>query len=266
VQLDQLYINILRVLSIYSGCFSGDAGNAFRFRQIVNLKKLIMFRKLAIVLIFVGVVLLIGHELKLYLPDLEVRIQSMGAFAPLGFIALFVILIPFFISVDAFCFAAGVLFPIDAGVFYIIIATYLASALIFFMGRYLLRDKIRMYLAEHKRFSELNEVIKNHELKLMFLLRLMPLPFAMMSYVFSVTQVRFRPYLAATSGTLIYHIGLVYIGYTTKHLSGLISEASSQSTVSYPLLTAGLIISLAVVIYVAKIAGKLVKQMGIRIK
>ncbi|MGZ5018130.1 MAG: TVP38/TMEM64 family protein [Methylobacter sp.] len=225
-----------------------------------------MFRKLTITLIFVGVVLLIGHELKLYLPDLEVRIQSMGAFAPLGFIALFVILIPFFISVDAFCFAAGVLFPIGAGVLYIIIATYLASALIFFMGRYLLRDKIRMYLAAHKRFSELNEVIKNHELKLMFLLRLMPLPFAMMSYVFSVTQVRFRPYLAATSGTLIYHIGIVYFGYTTKHLSGLISEASSQSTVSYPLLTVGLVISMAVLIYVAKIAGKSVKQMGIRIK
>jgi uncharacterized membrane protein YdjX (TVP38/TMEM64 family) len=266
VQFDQLYINILRVLSIYSGRFSGDAGNAFRFRQINNLKILIMFRKLAIVLIFVGVVLLIGHELKLYLPDLEVWIQSMGAFAPLCFIAVFVALTPFFISADALCFAAGLLFPIGAGVLYIIIATYLASAVIFFLGRYLLRDRVLKHLAEHKRFSKLNEEIKNHELKLMFLLRLTPLPFAMLSYAFSVTQVRLRPYLAATSGILIYNISLFYFGYTAKHLSGLISEAPSQSTVSYPLLTAGLIISLAVVIYVAKIAGKLVKQMGIRIK
>ena len=262
MQLDQLYINILRVLSIYTGRFSGEAGNAFRFREIINLKILIMFRKLAIVLIFVGVVLLIGHELKLYLPDLEVRIQSMGAFAPLGFIALFVVLTPFFISVDALCFAAGLLFPIGAGAFYIIIATYLASAVIFYLGRYLLRDKVLKHLAEHKRFSELNEIIKGNEFKLMFLLRLTPLPFAMLSYAFSVTEVRFRPYLAATSGILIYNISLVYFGYTAKHLSGLISEAPSQSTVSYPLLAVGLIIFVAVLISVAKIAGKAVKQLG----
>ncbi|HEY8220238.1 MAG TPA: VTT domain-containing protein [Methylobacter sp.] len=225
-----------------------------------------LIKKLAIALTFVGVVLLIGHELKLYLPDLEVRIQDMGAFAPLGFITLFVALTPFFISADALCFAAGLLFPIGAGVFYIIIATYLASAVIFFLGRYLLRDRVLKHLAEHKRFSELNEVIKGNEFKLMFLLRLTPLPFAMLSYAFSVTQVRLRPYLIATSGILIYNISLVYFGYTAKHLSGLISEAPSQSTVSYPLLTVGLMISLVVLIYVAKIAGKAVKQMGIRIK
>ncbi|HEY8157309.1 MAG TPA: VTT domain-containing protein [Methylobacter sp.] len=226
-----------------------------------------LIKKLAIALIFVGVVLIIGHELRLYLPDLEVQIQTMGAFAPLGFITLFVMLTPFFISVDALCFTAGLLFPIGAGVFYTIIATYLASALIFFLGRYLLRDRILKHLAEHKRFSELNGVIKGNEFKLMFLLRLTPLPFAMLSYAFSVTQVRFQPYLAATSGILIYNIGLVYFGYTTKHLSGLISsEAATKSTVSYPLLTVGLVISVAVLIYVAKIAGKALKQLGYKVK
>lgn len=225
-----------------------------------------LIKKLAIAFIFVGVVLLIGHELELYLPDLEVRIQELGAFAPLGFITLFVILTPLFVSVDALCFAAGLLFPISAGVFYIVIATYLTSALIFFVGRYLLRGRVLTHLAKYKHISELNEVIKGNEFKLMFLLRLTPLPFAMLSYAFSVTQVRFRPYLAATSGILIYNISLVYFGYTAKHLSGLLSDASPQSTVSYPLLTLGLAIFLAVLIYAAKIAGKTVKQLGIKIK
>ncbi len=228
----------------------------------MQLQDIGLIKKLAIALTFVGVVLLIGHELKLYLPDLEVRIQNMGAFAPLGFIMLFVVLTPLFMSVDALCFAAGLLFPIGSGAFYITIATYLASALIFFLGRYLLRDRVLTHLAEYRRFSKLNEVIKGNEFKLMFLLRLTPLPFAMLSYAFSVTQVRFRPYLAATSGILIYNISLVYFGYTAKHLSGLISEASPQNTVSYPLLTVGLVIPLAVLIYVAKIAGKALKQLG----
>ncbi|MGZ5007381.1 MAG: TVP38/TMEM64 family protein [Methylobacter sp.] len=221
-----------------------------------------LIKKLAIALAFVGVVLLIGHALKLYLPGLEARIQNLGAFAPLAFIALFVVLTPFFVSVDALCFAAGVLFPIGAGVLYIVIATYLAAAFIFFLGRYLLRDRVIKHLAKRKRFSELNEVIKEHGLKLMFLLRLTPLPFALLSYAFSVTPVNFRPYLAATSGILIYNTSLVYFGYATKHLSGLISETAAQTTISFPLLALGLVISVAVLVYVAKIAGKAVKQMG----
>ncbi|TRX03315.1 TVP38/TMEM64 family protein [Candidatus Methylobacter oryzae] len=221
-----------------------------------------LIKKLTIALIFVGAVLLIGHELKLHLPDLEARIQNMGALAPLGFIVLFVALTPLFLSVDALCFAAGVLFPLGAGVFYIVIATYLASAVIFFLGRHLLRERILKYLAEHKRFSAINAIIKNDEFKLMFLLRLTPLPFALLGYAFSVTEARFQPYLAATSGILIYNISLVYFGYTAKHLSGLIGETARHNTVSYPLLAMGLVVSLAALIYAGKTAGEALKRLG----
>jgi len=222
-----------------------------------------LIKKLAIALILVGLVLLIGHELELYLPDLEVWIQELGSFAPLGFITLFVVLTPLFVSVDALCFAAGLLFPIGAGEFYIIIATYLASAFIFFLGRYLLRDRVLMFIAEHKRFSQLNTVVNDNAFKLMFLLRLTPLPFAMLSYALSVTQVRFWPYLAATSGILIYNASLVYFGYTAKHLAGLISGVSPQSSISYPMLAVGLLISLVVLIYLARIAGDTVKRLNL---
>lgn len=83
----------------------------------MQLQDIGLIKKLAMAFIFVGLVLLIGHELELYLPDLEVLIQKLGAFAPLGFIMLFVVLTPLFISVDALCFAAGLLFPIGAGRF-----------------------------------------------------------------------------------------------------------------------------------------------------
>jgi uncharacterized membrane protein YdjX (TVP38/TMEM64 family) len=230
----------------------------------MQLQNIGLIKKLAIALILVGVVLLIGHELELHLPDLEAWIQELGAFAPLGFIFFFVILAPLFASIDTLCFAAGLLFPLGAGEFYIIIATYLAAALIFYLGRYLLRDRVVVFLAEHQRFSKLNAVINDNEFKLMFLLRLTPLPFAMLSYALSVTQVRFWPYLAATSGILIYNGSLVYFGYTTKHLAGLISGVTPQSGVSYPLLALGLVISLTVLICVAIIAGKTVKQLGVK--
>ncbi|MDD5577682.1 MAG: VTT domain-containing protein [Methylobacter sp.] len=219
-----------------------------------------LIRKSSIALVFVGVVLFFGHILELHLPDLEIRIQKLGAYAPAGFIAVFVLLAPVFVSVDALCFAAGLLFPLGAGVFYIILATYLAAALIFFLGRYLFRQRVLAFIARHERFAALDAAFKQQPFKLMFLLRLTPLPFAMLSYAMSVAQVRFWSYLGATSGILIYNISLVYLGFTTKHMAALMSGSSKQSSISYPLLAAGLVISVLVLVYVAKMAANTINR------
>src|SRR5664280_1057863 len=147
----------------------------------MQLKNMSITRKLSVILALSGVILVIGHELELYLPDLESWIEKLGTFAPLGFIALFVILTPVFVSVDTLCFAAGLLFSIGAGELYIIIATYLASALIFFLGRYLIKDRVIAFISKHKHLAALDTAINSQPLKLMFLLRLTPLPFAMLS-------------------------------------------------------------------------------------
>ncbi len=228
----------------------------------MQLNNMSIGRKISVILALACVVLVIGHELELYLPDLESWIEKMGAFAPLGFIALFIVLTPFFVSVDTLCFVAGLLFSIGAGELYIIIATYLASGLIFFLGRYLIRDRVNAFISKQKHLAALDTAINKQPLKLMFLLRLTPLPFAMLSYALSVTQVRFWPYLAATSGILIYNTSLVYMGYTTKHLAGLVSGTANQTRVSYPLLALGVVISLLVLFYVAKIADETITRLS----
>ncbi|MDD5461929.1 MAG: VTT domain-containing protein [Methylococcales bacterium] len=217
--------------------------------------------KLSVILAIAGIILVLGHELELHLPDLELWIQNLGPFAPLAFIALFVVLTPLLISVDTLCFVAGLLFSIGAAEFYMTIATYLAAALIFFLGRYLFKDKVIAIIAGHKQLAALDAALNEKSFKLIFLLRLTPLPFALLSYALAVTRVRFWPYLLATSGILIYNGSLVYIGYTTKHLAGLVSGSTKQSMISYPLLMLGLLISSGVLIYAAKLAGNTVKQL-----
>jgi uncharacterized membrane protein YdjX (TVP38/TMEM64 family) len=229
----------------------------------MQLKDMPIGRKLSVILALTCLVFIIGHELEIYLPDLELWIEKLGVFAPLGFITLFVVLTPFFVSVDTLCFAAGLLFSIGAGELYIIIATYLASALIFFLGRYLIKDRVIAFISKHKHLAVLDTAINNQPLKLMFLLRLTPLPFAMLSYALSVTQVRFWPYLVATSGILIYNASLVYMGYTTKHLAGLVSGTGKQESVSYPLLALGVVISLLVLFYVTKIANETINRLSL---
>ena len=229
----------------------------------MQFKNMSVTRKLSVILVIACVILIIGHELKLYLPDLELWVEKLGIYAPLGFIAIFVVLTPFFVSVDTLCFAAGLLFSIGAAEFYMAIATYLAAAVIFLLGRYLLKDKVVTFIAKRKQLAALDTTISNQPFKLMFLLRLTPLPFAMLSYAFSITQVRFWPYLAATSGILIYNTSLVYMGYTTKHLAGLVSGSAKQSGVSYPLLALGVVISLLVLYYVTKIAGETIHRLSL---
>lgn len=207
--------------------------------------------------------MLIGHELEMHLPDVEHWVQNLGPWAPLGFIGLFVASTPFFVSVDALCFAAGLLFPITGGEFYIIISTYLAAALIFGLGRYLFRQKVARFIAKHKKFAALDAALGEQTFKLMFLLRLTPLPFAMLSYAFAVTQVRFWPYLTATSGILIYNATLVYIGYTAKHIAGLVSGSVTHNSISYPLLLVGLCFTLGVLFYVSALAGRAVKELHV---
>jgi uncharacterized membrane protein YdjX (TVP38/TMEM64 family) len=224
-------------------------------------KNMSVARKLSVILAFTGAILIIGHELELYLPDLELWVEKLGVYAPLGFIALFVVLTPFFVSVDTLCFAAGLLFSIGAAEFYMTVATYLASALIFLLGRYLFKDRVVTFIAKHKQFAALDAAINAQPFKLMFLLRLTPLPFAMLSYALSVTEVRFWPYLGATTGILIYNASLVYMGYTTKHLAGLVSGSAKQSGVSYPVLAFGVVISLLVLFYVTKIASETINRL-----
>jgi uncharacterized membrane protein YdjX (TVP38/TMEM64 family) len=226
-------------------------------------KNMSITRKLSEILAVACAILIIGHELELYLPDLELWIEKLGVYAPMGFIVLFVVLTPFFVSVDTLCFAAGLLFSIGAAEFYMTVATYLASALIFFLGRYLFKDRVVTFIAKHKQFAALDAAINSQPFKLMFLLRLTPLPFAMLSYALSVTEVRFWPYLGATTGILIYNASLVYMGYTTKHLAGLVSGSAKQSGVSYPLLALGVVISLLVLFYVTKIASETINRLSL---
>lgn len=221
-------------------------------------------KKLLAAVAFVAIILLVGHELKLYLPDLEIQIQELGVLAPLGFILLFVMLSPLFVSIDALCFAAGVLFPIVTGELLVIFATYLSAALIFFLGHDLIRDKIQRLVAAHGRFATLNKLISSdNAFKLMFLLRLTPLPFAMLSYALSVTEVKFWPYIATTTGILVYNGTLVYLGYTTKHLSALAKGTNQTGFASHSMLIISLVILLAILSYMVKLAGNTLKQLDL---
>jgi uncharacterized membrane protein YdjX (TVP38/TMEM64 family) len=221
-------------------------------------------QKILLVLLLGGLVLWAAYEFKHYLPDLEVRIAELGVYAPVVFVLMFTLLTPLLVSVDALCFTAGVMFPLLMGELAIGIATYLSAALIFFMGKYLVRARVLGFMATHPRFTIVDKIARSdHAFKLMLLLRLTPLPFAPLSYALSVTQVKFWPYLLATTGILIYNGNLVYLGYATKHIAGAIGGNTPADVNTHTLMVAGGLLLLAVLAYIVRMAKQVLLADGL---
>ena len=217
-------------------------------------------------LLAIGCIMLLGlaaHWFEFYIPHIEHWIKSLGALGPVVFIILFTVATPLFLSVDALCMAAGVLFPLSTGSFYIIISTYLAATVIFILGRYFFQDKVKELLAKHKTLENIDALLVDNDFKIMFLLRLLPLPFALLSYTFSVSQINFKPYIISTSGILIYNIALVYFGYTAKHIASIASATASDSSVNYPLLAFGAIAILFILAMIVRTVRKTIDKIAL---
>ncbi len=220
------------------------------------------YRRVLLIVTLAIVIFVVVHYFEIYLPGLEKQIQDLGSFAFIGFIVLFVVTTPFFISVDTLCFAAGLMFPLLPGIIYVIFATYIAAAVIFILGRYFFREKVETLVHRYQQFAKLDAVLAQDGLKVMLLLRVLPLPFALLSYAFSITQVQFKPYLIATSGILIYNTALVYLGYSTKHVVTAISSDVSASVSHYVMLILAGIISITILVFVIRKARYAILQIA----
>jgi len=227
-----------------------------------NVNKHLNYSRVLFILTLTIVIFVVVHYFEIYLPGLEKQIQDLGSFAFFGFILLFVIATPFFISVDTLCFAAGLLFPLLQGIIYVIFATYISAAVIFILGRYFFREKVETLLQRYQQFSKLDTVLAQNSLKIMLLLRMLPLPFALLSYAFSITQVQFKPYLIATSGILIYNTALVYLGYSTKHMVTAVSSGASASVSHYVMLVIVGIISIIILFFAIRNARHAIVQIA----
>lgn len=206
------------------------------------------------------VLIAIGRFLEHSIPAVERWIEQSGPLGPWLFIALFVLLTSAFFSTDALCFLGGALFNFWPGALFVSVATFLAASLMFLIGRYCAQSKVRALLQRHPRLLSIDAMLGRHELKLMFLLRLMPFPFALLNYGFSVSRVNFWPYLLAVSGMLFYHLALVYFGYAAKHIAKLAGQGAQQPVWHYAFLIGGALLIGFILFYVTRLARRTVNR------
>jgi len=220
-----------------------------------------LLRRIIVISTVIIAIIVIGYWLEQHVATIEAWLANMGPWAGAGFIILFVILTPLLFSVDVLCVIAGALFTLDSAIAYVLIATMFSAVVIFYIGRHMAKDKVQMLLQKHPKLTLYERLIEENGFKVMFLLRILPLPFALMSYLFSITRVQFIPYWVATTGIFIYNSAIVYFGYIAMHMSKKLSQGANYTGPHNIMLAGGILGALLVLFIITKIAHSQIEQM-----
>ena len=142
-------------------------------------------------------------------------VVARGTVGMVGFGAGYVVLALLFVPGAALTMMAGVVFGIGKGLLVVAIATSVADAAAFLLGRHVARDAVVRLMGRHPRFKIVDRTISRGGWRIVALIRLNPtIPYSASNYLFGVTGVAFLPFLISSGiFTLPGAFAYLYLGY-----------------------------------------------------
>ncbi|MCH7871989.1 MAG: TVP38/TMEM64 family protein, partial [Planctomycetes bacterium] len=190
---------------------------------------------------------------------LKLKVDNWGCWGPLALGAAYVVAALAFFPGSALTLTAGAVFGLAWGTVTVSLASTTAAALAFLIARYLARDKVAKQAQRYPRFKAIDGAIEAGGWKIIAMLRLSPaMPFSLGNYLFGLTAIRFRPYVLASwlfmlPGTFLF----VYLGHIgTEGLRSAAGAEQGKSPAEWALLGVGLLATIAVSVYVARLSRK----------
>jgi uncharacterized membrane protein YdjX (TVP38/TMEM64 family) len=162
-------------------------------------------------------------------------------------------------------FAPAALLTISAGFAYgfwglpiVLVAATIGAAAAFLIARYAARDRVRRRLERRRRIAAIDQAIAEAGWKIVLLIRLSPLiPFPLQNYLFGVTAVPFRHFVAATLPGIIPGAALL------TGLGALGKAAGEGGPVQWVWFGAGLLATAVAVILIGRKARAKLREAGI---
>jgi uncharacterized membrane protein YdjX (TVP38/TMEM64 family) len=212
--------------------------------------------KLAAIAGAAAALVLIGREVPARLPQFTAWVASLGAWGPLAFIAGYSIAPVIFAPAFLLTIAAGAIFGFVRGVLYVMIGATIGATLAFLTGRYLARQFVEGLLRREPRLQIIDRAVERHGFRLVALLRMSPaVPFVLLNYALGLSRVKLVDYVAASIGMLPVVAMYVYTGKVAGDLASLAGGAAApRGPAYYALIALGFISTVAVTIYVTRIA------------
>ncbi len=185
-------------------------------------------------------------------------INSQGAVGGIAFIVLYIVATVAFLPGSILTLGAGVVFGVVLGSVYVFIGATIGAIAAFLVGRYLARGWVASKIAGNEKFAAVDNAVGREGLKIVLLTRLSPVfPFNLLNYAYGVTGVSLKDYILGTIGILPGTIMYVYLGSLAGNIATIgTGEQPSNPTVVWAIRIIGFIATVAVTLYVTKVARK----------
>lgn len=202
--------------------------------------------------------LLGGRRLGALVPELTAYVQSLGTWAPLVFILVYLLATVAFVPGSLLTLAAGAMFGLLRGTLYVMLGATLGASAAFLVARYLARKTVARRLTASPRFAALDTALGREGRRIVLLLRLSPLfPFNLLNYLLGVTKVSFLDFFIASIGMLPGSLLYVYYGRVAGDVAALAGGvAPPRGPAYYALLAIGLAATVTVTAVVTRAARR----------
>ncbi|MBE9042885.1 TVP38/TMEM64 family protein [Pleurocapsales cyanobacterium LEGE 10410] len=200
-----------------------------------------------------------GFDPQELLRDALQWVDDLGAIAPIAFILIYIVATVAFLPGSVLTLGAGVLFGIVQGSIYVLIGATIGATCAFLVGRYLARGWVAQKIAGNQKFKAIDRAVGQEGLKIVLLTRLSPIfPFNLLNYSLGVTGVSLTDYVLGSVGMIPGTIMYVYIGSLAGSIAtiGGATQPDANPIAQWTIRIIGLIATVAVTLYVTKIARK----------
>lgn len=192
-------------------------------------------------------------------------VNHLGVFGPIAFILIYNLATLLFVPGSLLTLKGGCLFGLFWGCIYVLIAAIIGAILAFIIGRYLSRDWVSRQIAKHPKFQAIDQAVAQEGWKIVLLTRLSPIfPFNLLNYAFGVTRVSLKDYILGSLGIIPGTVMYVYIGSLATNLAMIDANHRPSNTQTQigelSIQIIGLVATVAVTVYVTKLAQKALKQ------
>ena len=185
-------------------------------------------------------------------------IGKLGPWGPVIFVGLYVVATVLFVPGSVLTLGAGAVFGVALGSVCVSISATLGATAAFLVGRYLARDAIARKIEKNEKFTTIDRAVADEGWKIVLLTRLSPVfPFTLLNYAFGLTRVKLSHYVLASwlgmiPGTVMY----VYLG----SLVNVGAAHRQRTTGEWVLYRVGLLATIAVTIFVTRVARKALQK------
>ncbi len=188
--------------------------------------------------------------------------QARGAMGMVGFGAAYVVLALLFVPGAVLTMAAGAVYGAGRGLMVVAVATTVADAAAFLLGRHVARGAVLRLMDRYPRFRVVDRAVSRGGWRIVALVRLNPtLPYSASNYLFGVTGVPFLTFLASSAVfTLPGAWAYLYAGYVGVETLG----GETRTAAEWAVLVFGLVVAAAAVAYITVLARRALDEMNDR--